>query len=66
MNIIALFLNSVVVFHNFQLSHYLDIVEVQIARQISMRSNAFFSAMASHDKLQEDLVATTKAVQELR
>nr|XP_054758347.1 vacuolar protein sorting-associated protein 54-like [Lytechinus pictus] len=49
-----------------KLSHYLDIVEVQIARQISMRSNAFFSAMASHDKLQEDLVATTKAVHELR
>ncbi|XP_071485791.1 vacuolar protein sorting-associated protein 54-like [Diadema antillarum] len=49
-----------------KLSHYLDMVEVQIARQISMRSNAFFSAMASHDKLQEDLVATAKAVCDLR
>ena len=41
-------------------------VEVQIARQISMRSNAFFSAMASQEKLQEDLIATTKAVRQLR
>ncbi|XP_038072831.1 vacuolar protein sorting-associated protein 54-like [Patiria miniata] len=49
-----------------KLSHYLDIVEVQIAQQISIRSNAFFSAMASHDKLQENLASTCRAIRELR
>ena len=49
-----------------QLSHYLDIVEVQIAKQISMRSNAFFTAMASHDALQEHLASTCKAIKQLR
>ncbi|XP_022090825.1 vacuolar protein sorting-associated protein 54-like [Acanthaster planci] len=49
-----------------KLSHYLDIVEVQIAQQISLRSNAFFNAMASHDKLQENLASTCRAIRELR
>ena len=53
-------------FSSFQLSHYLDIVEVQIAKQISMRSNAFFSAMASHDALQEHLASTCTAIKHLR
>lgn len=34
-----------------QLSHYLDLVEVAIVRQISVQSDAFFSAMSSHDIL---------------
>ncbi|XP_077867902.1 vacuolar protein sorting-associated protein 54-like, partial [Saccoglossus kowalevskii] len=49
-----------------KLSHYLDIVEVQIARQISLRSDAFFTAMASHDELQEHLTMTCRAIRHLR
>ncbi|XP_071832408.1 vacuolar protein sorting-associated protein 54-like isoform X1 [Apostichopus japonicus] len=49
-----------------KLSHYLDIVEVQISRHISSRSSAFFTAMASHDKLQEDLQRTCDAIRDLR
>lgn len=49
-----------------KLSHYLDIVEVQIARQISMRSEAFFHAMTSHDALMDQLSNVIKAVAYLR
>ncbi|XP_070569635.1 vacuolar protein sorting-associated protein 54-like isoform X2 [Ptychodera flava] len=49
-----------------KLSHYLDTVEVQIARQISFRSEAFFSAMTSHDELQEHLTKTCRAIRQLR
>ncbi|XP_031550116.1 vacuolar protein sorting-associated protein 54-like [Actinia tenebrosa] len=36
-----------------KLSHYLDIVEMNLAYQISLRSEDFFSAMASQDQLQD-------------
>ncbi|KAK7506845.1 hypothetical protein BaRGS_00001696 [Batillaria attramentaria] len=49
-----------------KLSHYLDIVEVQIAKQISTKSEAFFHAMTSHDELQEQLSETVKAIKHLR
>ncbi|XP_064600313.1 vacuolar protein sorting-associated protein 54-like [Liolophura sinensis] len=49
-----------------KLSHYLDIVEVQIAKQISVKSDAFFHAMSSHEKLQDYLLETCKAVKQLR
>ncbi|XP_035680170.1 vacuolar protein sorting-associated protein 54-like isoform X2 [Branchiostoma floridae] len=49
-----------------KLSHYLDIVEVQIARQISYRSEAFFSAMASHDELQDNMTHCLSAIKQLR
>lgn len=49
-----------------QLSHYLDMVEVQIAKQISTKSEAFFHAMTSHDELQEQLSQTVKVIQHLR
>ncbi|XP_052275668.1 vacuolar protein sorting-associated protein 54-like isoform X1 [Dreissena polymorpha] len=49
-----------------KLSHYLDIVEVQIAQQISRRSEAFFHAMASHDVLQEKMKATCARIKYLR
>lgn len=49
-----------------QLSHHLDAVEVQIARQISNQSPAFFHAMASHDVLQDHLEQTKSAVVNLR
>ncbi|XP_055878405.1 vacuolar protein sorting-associated protein 54-like [Biomphalaria glabrata] len=49
-----------------KLSHYLDSVEVQIARQISQKSEAFFHAMTSHDELQENLAHTIQCIKQLR
>uniref|UniRef100_A0AAR2IGJ4 Vacuolar protein sorting-associated protein 54 n=1 Tax=Pygocentrus nattereri TaxID=42514 RepID=A0AAR2IGJ4_PYGNA len=49
-----------------KLSHYLDIVEVSIARQISLRSEAFFHAMSSQHELQDRLRETEVAVVKLR
>ncbi|XP_005105432.1 vacuolar protein sorting-associated protein 54 [Aplysia californica] len=49
-----------------KLSHYLDIVEVRIARQISQKSEAFFHAMTSHDELQEKLTHTVQCIKRLR
>ncbi|XP_053568049.1 vacuolar protein sorting-associated protein 54 isoform X2 [Bombina bombina] len=49
-----------------KLSHYLDIVEVNIAHQISQRSDAFFHAMTSQHELQDYLRKTSHAVKMLR
>ncbi|KAM9316066.1 vacuolar protein sorting-associated protein 54 [Gastrophryne carolinensis] len=49
-----------------KLSHYLDIVEVNIAHQISLRSEAFFHAMTSQHELQDYLRKTSQAVNMLR
>ncbi|XP_069023152.1 vacuolar protein sorting-associated protein 54 isoform X1 [Embiotoca jacksoni] len=49
-----------------KLSHYLDVVEVSIARQISLRSEAFFHAMSSQHELQDRLQETQHAVAILR
>ncbi|XP_031158537.2 vacuolar protein sorting-associated protein 54 isoform X1 [Sander lucioperca] len=49
-----------------KLSHYLDVVEVSIARQISLRSEAFFHAMSSQHELQDRLEETQRAVAVLR
>ncbi|XP_017312530.1 vacuolar protein sorting-associated protein 54 [Ictalurus punctatus] len=49
-----------------KLSHYLDVVEVSIARQISLRSEAFFHAMSSQRELQEQLCEAADAVRALR
>ncbi|XP_006264976.1 vacuolar protein sorting-associated protein 54 [Alligator mississippiensis] len=49
-----------------KLSHYLDIVEVNIAHQISLRSEAFFHAMTSQHELQDYLRKTSHAVKMLR
>lgn len=49
-----------------KLSHYLDVVEVSIARQISLRSEAFFHAMSSQHELQDRLKETQRAVSVLR
>ncbi|XP_055014058.1 vacuolar protein sorting-associated protein 54 isoform X2 [Boleophthalmus pectinirostris] len=49
-----------------KLSHYLDVVEVSIARQISLRSEAFFHAMSSQHELQDRLQNTQRAVSVLR
>ncbi|PNF33403.1 Vacuolar protein sorting-associated protein 54 [Cryptotermes secundus] len=49
-----------------KLSHYLDIVEVQIAQQVAQKSEAFFHAMTSHDALMEQLTQTVTVVKALR
>nr|XP_033794558.1 vacuolar protein sorting-associated protein 54 isoform X1 [Geotrypetes seraphini]XP_033794559.1 vacuolar protein sorting-associated protein 54 isoform X1 [Geotrypetes seraphini] len=49
-----------------KLSHYLDIIEVNIAHQISLRSEAFFHAMTSQHELQDYLRKTSQAVKLLR
>ncbi|XP_030052013.1 vacuolar protein sorting-associated protein 54 isoform X2 [Microcaecilia unicolor] len=49
-----------------KLSHYLDIIEVNIAHQISLRSEAFFHAMTSQHELQDYLRKTSQAVKVLR
>lgn len=53
-------------FFPLKLSHYLDIVEVNIAHQISLRSEAFFHAMTSQHELQDYLKKTSQAVKMLR
>lgn len=49
-----------------QLSHYLDMVEVQIAHQVAHKSDAFFLAMRSHDALMEQMTETISVVKSLR
>ncbi|KAG8231895.1 hypothetical protein J437_LFUL011728 [Ladona fulva] len=49
-----------------KLSHYLDLVEVQIAHQVAQKSEAFFEAMSSHDALMEQLTQTISVVKSLR
>ncbi|XP_064484279.1 vacuolar protein sorting-associated protein 54-like [Ornithodoros turicata] len=49
-----------------RLTHYLDIVEVQIAKQVSLRSNAFFQVMTSHDALSDRMLKMLEAVSETR
>ncbi|XP_078464612.1 vacuolar protein sorting-associated protein 54 isoform X1 [Lampetra planeri] len=49
-----------------KLSHYLDVVEVNLARQISLRSDAFFQAMESQRDVQEHLRRAALTVRSLR
>lgn len=49
-----------------KLSHYLDITEVNLAHQISLRSEDFFSAMASQDQLQDHVGGTVSEIKHLR
>lgn len=49
-----------------KLSHYLDIVEVQIARQVSEKSSAFFHAMTSQDTIMEKMNEAALNVKVLR
>lgn len=60
------FISKEIRFVLFQMSHYLDIAEVHIAKQISMRSEAFFHAMTSHDALMDQLTDVIKCVCDLR
>uniref|UniRef100_A0A182ISM8 Vacuolar protein sorting-associated protein 54 n=1 Tax=Anopheles atroparvus TaxID=41427 RepID=A0A182ISM8_ANOAO len=49
-----------------QLSHYLDIVEVLIAKQVADKSSAFFHAMTSQDAIMEQMAQALANVQQLR
>lgn len=49
-----------------RLTHYLDLVEVSIARQVSRKSAAFFQALSSQDILREKLASTLAQTQEMR
>jgi hypothetical protein len=48
------------------LSHYLDIVEINIAAQIAQNSEAYFKAMTCHDVLITDLATTKNDVHAVR
>lgn len=47
-------------------SHYLDLIEMQIAHQIAHKSEAFFQAVASHDVVRDELGKALEATQALR
>ncbi|XP_055680645.1 vacuolar protein sorting-associated protein 54 [Lutzomyia longipalpis] len=49
-----------------KLSHYLDIVEVQIARQVAQKSSAFFHAMTSQDTIMAQMREASTNVRQLR
>lgn len=49
-----------------ELSSYLDIVEEQIAHQVSQKSGAFFHAMTSHDTIMEQMGTACNEVHLLR
>ena len=49
-----------------KLSYYLDLIEMQIAYQISQKSDSFFQAVASHDAVREELGKALTAVKALR
>lgn len=49
-----------------KLTHYLDVVEVQLAYQISQRSDVFFSTLSSQQELQTYIMQVRHNVVELR
>uniref|UniRef100_A0A182NTX3 Vacuolar protein sorting-associated protein 54 n=1 Tax=Anopheles dirus TaxID=7168 RepID=A0A182NTX3_9DIPT len=49
-----------------RLSHYLDIVEVLIAKQVADKSSAFFHAMTSQDAIMEQMAEALGNVKRLR
>ncbi|XP_053666941.1 vacuolar protein sorting-associated protein 54 [Anopheles marshallii] len=49
-----------------RLSHYLDIVEVLIAKQVADKSSAFFHAMTSQDAIMEQMTDALANVKRLR
>ncbi|CRK93598.1 CLUMA_CG007131, isoform A [Clunio marinus] len=49
-----------------KLSHYLDIVEIQISKQISQKSSSFFHAMTSQDTIMEEMSKAVRNVRKLR
>jgi vacuolar protein sorting-associated protein 54 len=49
-----------------KLSHYLDIVEIQISKQVYQKSSSFFHAMTSQDAIMEEMRRATTNVKKLR
>lgn len=49
-----------------KLTHFLDITEVALAHQISLRSEDFFQAVSSQDQLQDDVGQTNSGIKHLR
>lgn len=49
-----------------KLSHYLDIVEIQISKQVYQKSSSFFHAMTSQDAIMEEMRKATANVKRLR
>lgn len=49
-----------------KLSHYLDIVEIHIAKQVTRKSSAFFHAMTSQDAIMEEMNLAAMNVKTLR
>lgn len=48
------------------LSHYLDIVEIQIAKQVSQKSSSFFHAMTSQDTIMDEMSKAVSNVRKIR
>lgn len=49
-----------------KLTHYLDVIEVHLAYQISQRSDIFFSTLSSQQELQSYIMQVRQEVMELR
>ncbi len=49
-----------------KLSHYLDIVEIQISKQVYQKSSSFFHAMTSQDAIMEEMRRAIFNVKKLR
>lgn len=49
-----------------KLTHYLDIIEVHLAYEISQRSDVFFSTLSSQQELQSHIMQVRQEVMELR
>ncbi|CAF0744272.1 unnamed protein product [Didymodactylos carnosus] len=47
-------------------THYLDKIEVQICRELSLKSNGFLDAVKSHDEIHKFLKQTRQAISSLR
>ena len=49
-----------------QFSHYLDLVEVELLKQISTQSKSFFAALSRLHSLREEVTAACEEVTNLR
>eukprot|EP00118_Oscarella_pearsei_P013347 m.106028 g.106028 ORF g.106028 m.106028 type:complete len:929 (+) comp37247_c0_seq3:83-2869(+) len=49
-----------------KLTHYLDIVEIQLAQQIALKSEDFFHTISSQDTLTEEMVRLRQLIKDLR
>jgi hypothetical protein len=49
-----------------KLSHYLDTVEVDLIKQISMRSDSFFAALSTLQELHDEVRRTCQQIEFIR